>query len=134
MAFKDYYKILGIKPGSSKGEIKNAWRRMASDTHPDKHADLGDDTSRFLEIKEAYDVLGNTDTKREYDRVYGKMLKPENKEQEPITPHDINMSTSGSFDRMINDMLQRFFRGFPETGRTERRSGSSDHIHYDDLM
>lgn len=134
MSFKDYYKILGIKPGSSKGEIKNAWRRMASDTHPDKQDGSCDDTSRFLEIKEAYDVLANTETKREYDRVYNRRLEPDNKEHEPITPREHNIDTYGSFDRMINDVLQRFFRGFPETGETERRSGRSGHIHYDDLL
>ena len=51
-----YHKILGIQPGASKGQIKNAYRKLAKEYHPDinKSENAHD---KFLEISEAYEVL-----------------------------------------------------------------------------
>ena len=59
---KDPYTILGIAPGSSKEEIKAAYRRLAAQYHPDKVQHLGKDfqkmaEERFKEIQQAYDEL-----------------------------------------------------------------------------
>ncbi|WP_370979428.1 DNA-J related domain-containing protein [Agaribacterium sp. ZY112] len=45
--------VLGCKPESSWGEIRQAYRRLAQLNHPD----LGGSEQRFLEIREAYEVL-----------------------------------------------------------------------------
>jgi len=60
---KDYYGILGVSKAAPEAEIKRAYRRLASQHHPDK----GGDTARFQEIEEAYRVLSNADARREYD-------------------------------------------------------------------
>lgn len=60
---KDYYGILGVTKGASDDEIKRAFRRMASQHHPDK----GGDTGRFQEIQEAYSILGDARRRAEYD-------------------------------------------------------------------
>lgn len=60
---KDYYGILGVSRGASDQEIKQAYRRQASQHHPDK----GGDTTKFQEIEEAYRVLSNPATRGEYD-------------------------------------------------------------------
>lgn len=60
---KDFYKILGIDKQASAEDIKRAYRRMASQHHPDK----GGDKTRFQEIQEAYSVLGDEQKRREYD-------------------------------------------------------------------
>jgi DnaJ-class molecular chaperone len=44
-------------------EIKRAYRRLASQHHPDK----GGDTSKFQEIEEAYRILGDAEKRKEYD-------------------------------------------------------------------
>jgi len=62
---KDYYEILGISKSATEGEIKRAYRRLAHQYHPDKNK--GDD-KRFKEINEAYQILGNKEKKKQYDR------------------------------------------------------------------
>ncbi|MDH5542468.1 MAG: J domain-containing protein [Nitrospinota bacterium] len=50
----DYYRILGLKPGASLGEIKKAYHRYAFHFHPDRNKEKGD---LFLVVREAYDKL-----------------------------------------------------------------------------
>ncbi|EHK96811.1 Chaperone J-domain-containing protein [Glarea lozoyensis ATCC 20868] len=66
-----YYDALGVKPDATELEIKKAYRKLAIVTHPDKNP--GDDTAhaRFQAIGEAYQVLSNTDLRKQYDK-YGK--------------------------------------------------------------
>ena len=56
------YEILGISPGADRDEIKAAYRKLASQYHPDKVAHLGGEfqalaEQRFKEIQEAYQQL-----------------------------------------------------------------------------
>lgn len=51
-----YHKILGLKPGASKNQIKNAYRKLAKEFHPDKNKSENSH-EKFLEISEAYEVL-----------------------------------------------------------------------------
>jgi DnaJ-class molecular chaperone len=60
---KDYYATLGVAKSASADEIKRAYRRLASQHHPDK----GGDTARFQDIEEAYRVLGDPAARQQYD-------------------------------------------------------------------
>lgn len=60
---KDYYRILGIERTASDDDIKRAYRRLASQHHPDK----GGDKSRFQEVQEAYSVLSDSQRRATYD-------------------------------------------------------------------
>jgi molecular chaperone DnaJ len=64
---KDFYKILGVDKKASDKEIKDAYRRLARQYHPD--ANPGDKSSedKFKEISEAYEVLSNPQKRKEYD-------------------------------------------------------------------
>ncbi len=64
---KDYYKVLGVKKDASADEIKKAYRTLARAHHPDKNPDNAAAESRFKEVSEAYDVLSDPKTRREYD-------------------------------------------------------------------
>jgi molecular chaperone DnaJ len=64
---KDYYKILGIEKNASKDEVKKAFRKLASEYHPDKKTG---NEEKYKEITEAYAVLGDDKKKAEYD-TYG---------------------------------------------------------------
>lgn len=61
---KDYYSILGVTKSASPDDIKRAYRRMASQYHPDKQ---GGDTAKFQEIEEAYRVLSDPESRSAYD-------------------------------------------------------------------
>lgn len=59
----DYYAALGVAKTATQDEIKKAFRKLASQHHPDK----GGDTAKFQEIQAAYDTLGNADKRAAYD-------------------------------------------------------------------
>ena len=67
MRFKDYYKTLGLKRGTSPEEIKRAYRRLARKYHPDVSKEANAE-SRFKEIGEAYEALKDTEKREAYDR------------------------------------------------------------------
>jgi curved DNA-binding protein len=69
MKYKDYYKILGIDRGATEKEIKQAFRRLARQCHPDTNPDDDRAEERFKEINEAYDVLSDPDKRSKYDRL-----------------------------------------------------------------
>jgi DnaJ-class molecular chaperone len=60
---KDHYATLGVGRGASDTEIKRAYRRLASQHHPDK----GGSTEQFQAIEEAYRVLSDATARQEYD-------------------------------------------------------------------
>ena len=59
----DYYKVLGVNPNSSQGEIKKAFRQLSLKHHPDR----GGDAEEFKKINEAYSTLSDVEKKRMYD-------------------------------------------------------------------
>lgn len=61
---KDYYKILGIEKNASSEDIKNAFRKLAMQHHPDR----GGDAEKFKEVNEAYRVLSDAQKRAQYDR------------------------------------------------------------------
>jgi molecular chaperone DnaJ len=61
---KDYYKILGVDKNASKEEIKQAFRKLAHQHHPDK----GGDEKKFKEVNEAYSILSNDEKRQQYDQ------------------------------------------------------------------
>lgn len=65
---KDYYTILGLQKGASKDEVKKAFRKKASEYHPDKKTG---NEEKYKEVTEAYAVLSNEKKKAEYD-TYGQ--------------------------------------------------------------
>jgi molecular chaperone DnaJ len=63
----DYYKALGVDRKASQDEIKKAYRKLARQYHPDTNSDAGAE-ERFKQISEAYDVLGDPEKRKAYDR------------------------------------------------------------------
>ena len=59
----DYYNTLGIDKQASPDDIKRAYRKLASQYHPDK----GGDTAKFQQIQQAYDVLSDDIKRNQYD-------------------------------------------------------------------
>jgi len=59
----DAYETLGVPRGASESDIKKAYRRLASQHHPDK----GGDTRRFQEIQSAYETLTDPVKRQQHD-------------------------------------------------------------------
>ena len=68
MAQRDLYSVLGVDKKASPDEIKKAYRKLARQYHPDRNPGDKQAEERFKEISAAYDVLGDADKRKQYDR------------------------------------------------------------------
>ena len=68
MAKKDYYEVLGLNQNASESDIKNAFRKLAKQYHPDLHPDDKEAEQKFKEANEAYEVLSDPDKRAKYDQ------------------------------------------------------------------
>jgi DnaJ-class molecular chaperone len=59
----DHYAVLGVPKTATSDEIKKAYRKLASQHHPDK----GGDTVKFQEIQTAYAILSDPEKRQQYD-------------------------------------------------------------------
>src|ERR1035438_8527059 len=62
--FTDYYAVLGVREDADLDTIKDAYRRLAMQFHPDR----GGSHEKMLQINEAFHVLINPTARAEYDR------------------------------------------------------------------
>jgi hypothetical protein len=63
---KDYYALLGIESDASLSVVKSAYRKKASEFHPDRNTSP-EAPARFREIQEAYDLLSDEEKRKGYD-------------------------------------------------------------------
>ena len=68
MAGKDYYQILGVSRTASEKEIKQAYRRLARQYHPDLNPGDKSAEAKFKEINAAYEVLSDPEKRKKYDQ------------------------------------------------------------------
>ena len=64
-----YYNVLGVARDTGAADIKAAYRRQALRWHPDKNLGSKEAEERFKIIAEAYTVLSNPQTRKEYDTI-----------------------------------------------------------------
>jgi DnaJ-class molecular chaperone len=63
----NYYEILGVSPDASQAEIKKSFRNLALQHHPDKNKNSEESKQKFMKIIEAYEVLSDEQTRKNYD-------------------------------------------------------------------
>ena len=102
MAQQDLYKALGVDKKASPADIKKAYRKLARQYHPDQNSGDKRAEERFKEISSAYDVLGDAEKRKEYDRAgtiggfgYG-----------PSAPGGVPFD-GGSFSDILGDLFGR---------------------------
>lgn len=69
MAGLDYYAVLGVAPGASDEEIKKAYRKLVFQYHPDRNPNDKQAEAKIREINAAYEVIGDTETRKTYERL-----------------------------------------------------------------
>ena len=88
---RDYYEVLGIQRSANKEEIKNTYRKLALQYHPDRNKSPGAE-EKFKEISEAYAVLSDDEKRKRYD-TYGH-----------VGAEEVFRGSEANFDEVFKDM------------------------------
>ena len=74
----DFYRILGVSREASGDVIKKAYRKLVFEHHPDRNPDSKDAEEKIREINAAYEVIGDAESRRNYDRLnWGDEFAPD---------------------------------------------------------
>jgi molecular chaperone DnaJ len=125
MPNRDLYAILGISRHAPPGEIKQAYRRIAFNAHPD----VGErpDPERFREAHDAYEILSNPDRRRSYDVEISIRRRPLSSEplrtRSPVTILDDFLTVRPSIAELLDHIGQNFFGYREKSGGRLRRLG-----------
>ncbi|ACJ27993.1 DnaJ central region:Heat shock protein DnaJ:Chaperone DnaJ [Shewanella piezotolerans WP3] len=68
MSKRDFYEVLGVGRDASEREVKKAYKRLAMKFHPDRNPGDKEAEASFKEVKEAYEILTDSDKKAAYDQ------------------------------------------------------------------
>ena len=138
---QDYYAILGVEKTANTDDIKKAYRKLAHQFHPDKNPGNKEAESKFKEINNAYQVLGDQQKRQQYDR-FGN--DPSNSSggqsgQNPFEGYgggpggqggvqfDFNFGSGGSPFEDLNDVFENLFGtgGFSNDSKQSRGRNSN---------
>lgn len=110
MKKKDYYQILGLKWGANLDEIKNAYKKLALHFHPDLNPGNQAAANKFVEINEAYAILGNQEKKHHYDQELGLEYYQNAYHDEGLELRNFTHQYFGkgnTYSQVLEDMLRK---------------------------
>lgn len=64
---KGFYELLGVASTADSREIRKAFKKLAITMHPDKNPDDPEAQEKFLKLKQAYEILKDQETRKQYD-------------------------------------------------------------------
>ncbi|MEL6129953.1 MAG: DnaJ domain-containing protein [Cyanobacteria bacterium J06628_4] len=67
MATSNHYQVLELSESATQSDIKQAYRRLAKQHHPDSRGDAPGDHEQIAQINAAYEVLGDPAARKRYD-------------------------------------------------------------------
>ena len=114
MSQNDYYQILGVDQRASAKQIKDAYRKLAFQYHPDRNDKNPAAAEKMKSLNEAYAVLSDPDKRRDYDTLRQQFgSSAYNQFRQSYSEQDI---FSGSDINQILEQMARAFglRGFDE--------------------
>jgi molecular chaperone DnaJ len=122
MAKRDYYEVLGLKRNAGEQDIKNAFRKLAKEYHPDCNPGDGEAEKRFKEVNEAYEVLKDPRKRAAFDR-YGHAAFDGGAGGGP-GGYGFGADFSASMSEIFDDLFGEFMGGRRGRGRTARERGA----------
>lgn len=116
----DHYQTLGVSKNASQEEIKKAYKKKAKQFHPDLNKDNPDAEEEFKKINEAYKVLGDEQTRKQYDQ-FGHDTYTQNKKAGYGGGGGFSGFDTSGFGG-FEDIFSEFFgQGFGGRGRQQRQ-------------
>jgi curved DNA-binding protein len=120
---KDYYKILGVSREATPKQIKEAYRNLAFQYHPDRNGGSAEAVERMKQINEAYAVLSDPAKRRQYDgfrQTYGDSAY--NRFRDGYSEEDIFRGSD--INQIFEELSRAFgFRGFEDVFKEAYGSG-----------
>uniref|UniRef100_A0A7C3IT09 Molecular chaperone DnaJ n=1 Tax=Candidatus Methanomethylicus mesodigestus TaxID=1867258 RepID=A0A7C3IT09_9CREN len=106
---RDYYQVLGVDKSSTQDQIKDAYRRLAMQYHPDRNK-APDAEEKFKEISEAYAVLSDPEKRRTYDELGQAGFRQQYTQEDIFRGADFS-DFETIFGGGIGDIFDFFFGG-----------------------
>jgi molecular chaperone DnaJ len=123
---RDYYEILGLSKDASKDQIKDAYRKLAMQYHPDRNK-APEAEEKFKEISEAYAVLSDDQKRQQYDTLGHSGFDQRYSEEDIFRGADFNDIFRDIGGGGFSDIFRMFFGGgFGGGGYSERQNRGQD--------
>ena len=118
---RTYYDILGIPFDAQSDEIKEAFRKLAIEYHPDKNLNNPDyDSEKFYKVYEAYETLNDDEKRKTYNESQLILIKSNEIIRQPKTAEEWNESFRKAIVKKIKKLEEKLvtkelsFNGFYE--------------------
>jgi curved DNA-binding protein len=105
MEYKDYYAVLGVKKDATEKEIRQAFRRLARQYHPDVNPNNKEAEEHFKEINEAYEVLSDGEKRSRYDEMGADWERYQHYQQAPPRGRDEAFSSRRMRTEDVDDLF-----------------------------
>jgi curved DNA-binding protein len=125
----NYYELLGVKRDATPDEIKQSFRRLARQYHPDLNPGDKSAEDKFKDISEAYEILSDRSKRSQYDKFTGFWRKnrtkvPTSQTREPRDRSNDEEEFGDDFNTFIDRLLGR--KKESGTGNTRDKSARSE--------
>lgn len=111
MVEANFYSILGVSETATMDEIKKAYRKLAKKYHPDINPNNPEADRKFKQIGEAYEILGDSAKRTEYDkRLHSKGKKQTSSSASMNNSSNVRMdfmNFATSFDEYMENSLKK---------------------------
>lgn len=130
---KDYYKVLGVDKNADEKDIKKAYRQLAKQYHPDANPDNPEAEAKFKEVKEAYEILSDTDKRAQYDRFGADFSRYQQFQGQPGTGgyyNNVDFDNVDFGDSPFGDIFDSIFGGFGRANGGNRARTRTSRVEY----
>ncbi|HSE83365.1 MAG TPA: DnaJ domain-containing protein [Thermodesulfobacteriota bacterium] len=112
MGLKDYYRVLLVSEDATHRQIKEAYRRLAFQYHPDRNKNYPYATEKMKSLNEAYSVLSDPEKRMQYDSLrHQYILFVYTKYRQDLS--DKGIFRDADIDRVFSEFADSF--GFRKT-------------------